>query len=992
MSSAAKNRYLFHFNSVNSMTQWAAAIRLALYEHSSLLEAYTGCIIAGKGKSLNNIRDIMERSRSKFEDWVRVRFGAGTPWRRCWCVVYPPDPKQYQKMRKSMKKRSAYDRTTPLVTGSVKFYENKKARKAKKPIATISSAFAAYAIYPQSKELIDQSTLVKIEGDITTHGETETTAEGMVFVMPEIHPAVSGFEMMLRFLFPVFDTFGLYGRPNRLIADTNNVKSLMFALPLQKREGYLDVLDVANLIHTPGARDWDEKTWRKELKETTASRMATPDSPASSGDRDRQRQGRKARARFEEPGQRFSAAFNQSADTVVENAALARAASPGRSHSGMPSEPDSASGRAGDRPSTSQFSMGDTAADSQPSPLPAPERPTTRESSGGSSYGSGFRHSMAANAEVVGRDLRPNAPPTPVATPPEFAHSPRDTPAIRPQPSPELRMANHRMSMGTLLQLEEVGRMGRGDSVSEQQRLDELALSDQQRPQTGASGNYIPYRPDADERRSSIPSVGPPTPKRNSQAAPNLHIDTSKATKRKPVPSQDFQAPAPSQQAEEPQPVPPAEPSAPTPESEPPSSTVSDSSIAYLRQTVDEATLARIMVRQPSFERRPSPISPPPPPKPTQQVDDESVYSKDPEPESPDYSSSRPSVETERSEESLPRPRMGVLKTVGDAPPPGREVILGDTRYVAHDELPKENPDIPEIDFGPTMSYDPTTRRPSLGDINRISHQRSDSQSTVRQERRHRRGSSREEQRRSMLWQPGLAMGRPESPANRAVSPEEFVHRRSNSQQMPVIPPPHHRRTSSNSTVRPKSGDWAQIAHQYARDLPPRPHSRGAASVLGQQDLASHLSAREQEHVARITGSSFFNLSSSNTKQQPVGSGGLVAAIDARERERRDFREGVSNQMVQQAIAQRQQHQQAAAMYEGYTHTHSRSQSGIPAPRPQSAFYSMPGASYTWDTVSNLNAYRPTTMAGPPPGWGGHATPPAAQQSPHYYQYPHQIN
>lgn len=970
------------------MTQWAAAIRLALYEHSSLLEAYTGCIIAGKGKSLNNIRDIMERTLSKYEDWVRVRFGAGTPWRRCWCVVNPPDPKQYQKMRKSMKKRSAYDRTTPLLTGNVKFYENKKTRKAK-PIATITSAYAAYAIYPQSKELIDQSTLVKIEGDITTHGQTETTAEGMVFVMPEIHPAVSGFEMMLRFLFPVFDTFGLYGRPNRLIADTNNVKSLMFALPRQKRYGYLDVLDVANLIHTPGARDWDEKTWWKELKETTASRMAAPDSPASSGGRDRPRQGRKARTRFQEPGQGLPTAFNQSADTVVENSALASTASPGRSHSRMASEPASAGpGRATDQPSTPQFSsMEDAAMEPQSSPQAVPERPTTRESSGESSYGSGFRQSMAANADAVGHDLRPNSPPTPVAAPPEFAHSPRDTPPIRPQPSPELRMANHRMSMGTLLQLEEVGRMGRGGSASEQQRQEEPASSDQQRPQTGGSAGYAPYRSDVDERRPSIPSVGPPTPKRNSQGGLNLHIDTSKATKRKPVPSQDFQVPAPPQQPEEEaQPAPPAQPSAPTPESEPPSSTVSDNSIAYLRQTIDDATLERIMFRQPSLDRRPSPVTSLPPPKPTQQVDDESVYSKDPEPESPDYASSRPSVETERSEASLPRPRMGVLKTVGDAPPPGREVILGDTRYVAHDELPKENPDIPEIDFGPTMSYDPTTRRPSLGDINRISHNRSDSQSTVRQEKRHRRGSSREEQRRSMLWQPGLAMGRPESPASRAVSPEEFVHRRSNSQQM-AIPPPYHQRTSSNSTVRPKSGDWAHLAHQYARDLPPRPHSRGAASVLSHQDLTSHLSAREQEHVARMTGSSFFNLSSSNTKQQPVGSGGLVAAIDAREREKRDFREGVSNQMVQQAIAQRQHHQQAAAMYEGYGH----SQPGVAA-RPQSAFYSMPSASYTWDTVSNVNAYRPTTMAGVPPGWGGRATPPAAQQAPHYYQYPHQIN
>src|ERR1700684_1818070 len=98
---AATNRYLFHFNSYNSLTQWTAAIRLTMFEHTSLQEAYTGSLIAGKGRSLNNIGQIMERSRMKYEDWARVRFGAGNPWRRCWFVVTPPDEKEYQKMQKA---------------------------------------------------------------------------------------------------------------------------------------------------------------------------------------------------------------------------------------------------------------------------------------------------------------------------------------------------------------------------------------------------------------------------------------------------------------------------------------------------------------------------------------------------------------------------------------------------------------------------------------------------------------------------------------------------------------------------------------------------------------------------------------------------------------------------------------------------------------------------------------------------------------------------
>lgn len=59
LCSAGQNRYLLHFNSFNSLVQWAAAIRLAMFEHTSLYEAYTGSILAGKGKNLANANSIM---------------------------------------------------------------------------------------------------------------------------------------------------------------------------------------------------------------------------------------------------------------------------------------------------------------------------------------------------------------------------------------------------------------------------------------------------------------------------------------------------------------------------------------------------------------------------------------------------------------------------------------------------------------------------------------------------------------------------------------------------------------------------------------------------------------------------------------------------------------------------------------------------------------------------------------------------------------------
>lgn len=243
-----------------------------MYENVTLQEAYTGSLIAGKGKTLNNIRVIMERTKIRNEDWARVRFGAGTPWRRCWCVITPPDEKDVQKQQKQLRKKSAYERSTPVLKGNIKFYDTKKTKKAT-PIATINDAYSAYAIYPQSKPLIEKSTLIKVEGNLTIHSKPETTTEGFLFVMPEVHPAISGFEMLLRFLFPLYDVFALYGRPNRLIADTLDLRSLMFALPQERRYGYLEILDVSTLIHEPGSQSWSEGEWRKRLRALTQQRM-----------------------------------------------------------------------------------------------------------------------------------------------------------------------------------------------------------------------------------------------------------------------------------------------------------------------------------------------------------------------------------------------------------------------------------------------------------------------------------------------------------------------------------------------------------------------------------------------------------------------------------------------------------------------------------------------------------------------------------------------
>ncbi|KAK2809415.1 hypothetical protein FQN50_003874 [Emmonsiellopsis sp. PD_5] len=966
VSTAGKNRYLLHFSSLHSLTQWTAAIRLAMFENTLLQESYTGALIAGKGKTLNSIRTILERTRFVYEDWARVRFGPGTPWKRCWCVISPPDEKEFQKMMKAQKKKSVYDRTAPLLQGNIKFYETKKTKKVK-PIATITDAYSAFAIYPQSRPLIDQSTLVKVEGKVTIHTQQESTAEGFVFVLPEVHPGVSGFEMMLRWLFPVFDTYGLYGRPTRLIADTVSTRSLMFALPKHKRSGYLDILDVTALIHTEGSNTWGEREWRKALKEATAKRMSTNGNSRESSVTGSGRLNRSSLPSRSGTSLRFATdasnsgptgrpEYNRSSDAIYSMTSKPGPGGP----SGNGSSYDrpvrtNSNGTPGYRnyrgqatpPSRSSLERGLPEEDEQTHEPPARNnfqydgaRPIYRRSSK-----SDHDPYMTQEHQAIKNAFQQNPAPAPVAAPPAFRHDPRSLPAVRPQPSPELHKAGNRLSYGTLSQLVDInsakGMAAAGASAAWNDKKPES--NDQGQRGIGESDGNADSGPTNTNFASESPSpITPDTPKPYLQTAPHTTIDNSPSSRPTSLDQQPAVSPINNRKSLTRKPVPYRTYDAESHSSD------RTSSLGSLRNAIDVDALDRVMARG----RSPSP------PLPNIQ-DEESVYDQS-SVASPDYASSHKSSVSRRSEKSVYRPRMGVKKVVGTEEPKVSEVVIGDARYQPTAPSQPANPDIPVVDFGPTHALNPTTRRPSSSDtLTLLTHNRMPSDATIGQNERkgspgktnHANGSdphlpktpSSDERRRSMIWQPGIVSGRA-SPGPR-ITPEQFVQQRVEANRVPshqrvqsgTTPPPrpasgdwtnyarqqsmmqdmparpHSRGASimlgqSGTTPpsRPSSGDWTNTARMM-REMPPRPNSRGASTMLGQNDISSHLSAREQEHLARVTGSSFFNMSSETHNQPPpvVGSS-LVSAIDAREREKKAMKEGVSGQMVQQAIAQRQ--------------------------------------------------------------------------------------
>ncbi|EEH11276.1 PH domain-containing protein [Histoplasma capsulatum G186AR] len=956
ISTAGKNRYLLHFSSLHSLTQWTAAIRIAMFENTILQESYTGALIAGKGKTLNGIKNILEKTKFVYEDWARVRFGPGTPWRRCWCVISPPDEKEFQRLKKEQKRKSVYERSAPSLKGNIKFYETKKTKKVK-PIATVTDAFSAFAIYPQSRPLIDQSTLVKVEGRITMHSKVESTTDGFIFVLPELHPAISGFEMMLRWLFPVFDTFGLYGRPTKLIADTQNTHSIMFALPTRRQPGYLDILDVAALIHTEGSNNWTEREWRKALKSATAKRMMNSNSRESSI---------AGSGRFN----RNNAPSRNSTPLRFANG-TAPPSFTGRSEPNRSSDGSLSFLKAGVHPDRNSVGYRNYPGQGTPPSLSsgekslseeaeqAPEPPMHRSSQyDGVSSPDGYALKGGSNSDVndyltqerqsLDNGYQQSLPPAPVAIPPAFVHDTRRAPLVRPQPSPDLHKAGNRISQGTLSQMVDInmrrnlatageaagwnGKMParqpddqgqRGDvqnAGSGEESSTDMSFSPQspvtlrtpkpysQNPQAPAVDDptQLPSRPNYYEDRSSVANF--------------LKLDIQKAASRKPILQSSYDG----------------------------ESRVSDksSSLDSMSHAIDVDALDKIVARGRSPKLRTDNVQ-----------DEESMYDQN-STSSPRYASSREPSPSRPLDNPVPQPRMGVLKVVGTDDLNNSEVIIGDVRYRRSDPLAprQDNPDIPTVDFGPTQVYMPTTRRPSTADTQALlTHKRIPSYTTIGRERR---GSSREtshgsdsktpssdEHQRSMIWQPGMVSG-PASPGPH-ITPEEFVQRKVDANRLTS----HHRFPSVIIQPRPASGDWTNYQRQQpmAQDMParphsrgasvmlgntgtgstpvktspgdrtntarpqsmmremiPRPHSRGASVMLGCNDISTHLSAREQEYVARMTGSSFFNVSSEKQSEDQIHGAGLVSAIDARERDKKAIKEGFSSAMVQQAIAQRQ--------------------------------------------------------------------------------------
>lgn len=224
----------------------------------ALQEAYTGALLSSKGAKLNGIRTLLAETRFRHEDYVSVRFGSGMPWNKCWAVVSPSIVKKKKNL-------------PPPCT--IAFYEDKKAVKGP-PLAVVTGSYAAYAVYPQNSLLINNSTMIKLEGKVAFN-DVPGEKDASVFLMPEPHAGVPGFETLIRFLIPLLDTFHLYGRPQRLNADKSDMRSLLFGMPALPYTQYLELNDVEMLVALQGSENWSTYDWIRRIKDLLARKLST---------------------------------------------------------------------------------------------------------------------------------------------------------------------------------------------------------------------------------------------------------------------------------------------------------------------------------------------------------------------------------------------------------------------------------------------------------------------------------------------------------------------------------------------------------------------------------------------------------------------------------------------------------------------------------------------------------------------------------------------
>jgi len=341
---------------------------------------------------------------------------------------------------------------------------------------------------------------------------------------------------------------------------------------------------------------------------------------------------------------------------------------------------------------------------------------------------------------------------------------------------------------------------------------------------------------------------------------------------------------------------------------------------------------------------------------------------------------------------------------------PKPDVVIGDAHYGMQQRKKKTSTDIIDIDFGPTydLTREVKSRPGTSGTMTQVAHDRASRSREILAELSNDRkrdsqisgGASpgflghfrtpsnssdlaRGTDGKNVAWQPGMGVTVGTQSGRPKLDPEEWVQQRATMAAQPRTSPiPAHGRSKSSNTSpvsRQVSGDWSQFQAQHQRTptldspgRPPsrplsRPQSRGAGPILG-TNKPTTLSAREQENIARATGTPLIDLTKNAKDAQHPSSAGLVGYVEQRNEQRALAKQNVASAAVQAEIERRKMEAQRQQM-QIQMQQMNLAQGGYPSPvvtgMPQN--FSQP---FTYSTPGQGLQQQQQQGYFPPQGWG----------------------
>jgi CCR4-NOT transcriptional complex subunit CAF120 len=170
--------------------------------------------------------------RGRKEGWVRIRIAGQTDWKHLWMVVtcgptqeasggppqpgIPHDPPPHKRRISTLFGRDNNPPPPPSAEPLIAFYLSPKQKDRKRSFLTLQNVTQAFAVYPERPELINKSTLMKIEGAI---GDEEVAMamrkrEGWVLIMPELETGVPQANETIRWLIGTVVSYSIVISPH----------------------------------------------------------------------------------------------------------------------------------------------------------------------------------------------------------------------------------------------------------------------------------------------------------------------------------------------------------------------------------------------------------------------------------------------------------------------------------------------------------------------------------------------------------------------------------------------------------------------------------------------------------------------------------------------------------------------------------------------------------------------------------------------------------